>query len=760
MKKRFLFYLTALTVLSPLAAPKAMAQTQSTEETDQGWTGTDPATAASATSDGEKTVYFYNVGKKMFLGRGGRWGTECALSEVGQSFKVSSVSNSTGYRFNSNTTAEAATSNGYLYTPGTDNKHDLLNFFTDAKTGGIFYFEAVPEKTNTYKIYLYRGSDTYTTQTSGTKYYMVGSYNSSSSSLSTLSSTAIDMFESLTNITDNSDEWILVTQKERHDAFSKNKIQRLCKVPGNFLIQDGDFARKDTDISNWKQSDGTTSLTQGWNSNLPDISSTTTYYVGNGSADGTDGRQGDNGTYMAANMIGSDGAIKQTIDGETLYLHGWYEIRCQAFTTSSKGKVVLYAKAGDASETESNSGYCEANVPTNSTRPTTYLAAAQAVDDDKYQISVLVYVDKAVKTQAADDETCKPLEFGVKISDGENSDLTTIDNFELIYRGQLTDRIILDETLEGTAEYNEVATSSSNASLQTNVNYMQAQNNVRTQENMCEVYLKRTLKKDQWNSIILPIRLTNDDVKGFWGDNIVVSEFKGATDKNNPHIINFVATTDGIYPGKLYLIKPSALNTTTLNEAVTSTNAVKKSSTNTNDEAITLAANTENVYKIDAPKYGVDADGNVVTYSSGVVKGTAGKELYENESENVIQYAGTWFKKNGVVPGESYYISNNKWYYSAKNVTNNSKGFRAWIQRASTSESSTDNAKSYAFYINGVNATGYETTAIEGISADSTMPAQFNIYNVSGQLVRKNATSLDNLAKGIYIVAGKKYIVK
>ena len=35
-----------------------------------------------------------------------------------------------------------------------------------------------------------------------------------------------------------------------------------------------------------------------------------------------------------------------------------------------------------------------------------------------------------------------------------------------------------------------------------------------------------------------------------------------------------------------------------------------------------------------------------------------------------------------------------------------------------------------------------------------------NVYNLNGQVVRKNATSLEGLAKGIYIVNGKKVSVK
>lgn len=51
------------------------------------------------------------------------------------------------------------------------------------------------------------------------------------------------------------------------------------------------------------------------------------------------------------------------------------------------------------------------------------------------------------------------------------------------------------------------------------------------------------------------------------------------------------------------------------------------------------------------------------------------------------------------------------------------------------------------------NATGIEN--IEQNQADI-----YDVYNLQGQLIRKNATSLNGLAKGIYIVNGKKVMVK
>lgn len=47
---------------------------------------------------------------------------------------------------------------------------------------------------------------------------------------------------------------------------------------------------------------------------------------------------------------------------------------------------------------------------------------------------------------------------------------------------------------------------------------------------------------------------------------------------------------------------------------------------------------------------------------------------------------------------------------------------------------------------------------IKGIRISNDEP--HNIYNVQGQLVRRNATSLSDLPAGIYIIEGKKIIVE
>lgn len=48
----------------------------------------------------------------------------------------------------------------------------------------------------------------------------------------------------------------------------------------------------------------------------------------------------------------------------------------------------------------------------------------------------------------------------------------------------------------------------------------------------------------------------------------------------------------------------------------------------------------------------------------------------------------------------------------------------------------------------------------QGISDVEVVDTTFDVYNLNGMKVRSNTTSLDGLAKGIYIVDGKKYVVK
>lgn len=53
-----------------------------------------------------------------------------------------------------------------------------------------------------------------------------------------------------------------------------------------------------------------------------------------------------------------------------------------------------------------------------------------------------------------------------------------------------------------------------------------------------------------------------------------------------------------------------------------------------------------------------------------------------------------------------------------------------------------------------------DTEVVDGIQDVELQPAVANIYGMDGRLVRKDATSTEGLPKGMYIMNGKKLIVK
>ena len=70
-------------------------------------------------------------------------------------------------------------------------------------------------------------------------------------------------------------------------------------------------------------------------------------------------------------------------------------------------------------------------------------------------------------------------------------------------------------------------------------------------------------------------------------------------------------------------------------------------------------------------------------------------------------------------------------------------------------------ADNYEFsYTNG-KLTITPSTAIEAVSAETLFGGKSSdIFSLTGQLVRKNAQSLKGLPAGIYVVGGKKVVVR
>ena len=490
-----------------------------------------------------------------------------------------------------------------------------------------------------------------------------------------------------------------------------------------------------------------------------------TYYLGNGYDEGDYTKDPITGEtlpekiYMqelyggawTANIHGARGSVVQTIDGDKLVKEGWYRVSCLGFTTTTKGVARLFAAAGKGNNTSGPDATAQSRKFATddlaridaAKQPKTYVAASQLLDgstEGAYDASVMVYVGD---NSAGNEET---LSFGIEVGgaddptqDADATAWTCFDNFKIEYLGTPDHTLILDED-------------------QTDAGYIKAQapdlNEHETLQKSI-VYLHRDMNPGKWNSLVLPINLNVGQVMRIFGSQVRVSEFKGAIDAKHPQRIIFEPISAdqndpdaiAIEAGKLYLVKPTADHGMPTNQ--------EEQTLNYNGKTTKFTS----YYRIVGVTFKKKSEIADNAYSGRVMGTTGDEELGTNQK---VQFVGTYvkcFDENNKIPAYSYVLNGNNvggtaglWYY--RTVKTNTKGFRGWLQPANG-----QNAKGIEYEIEGVvDQVNGDATAIEGIEAAQQHNA--NIYNLNGQLVRQGATSTEGLPSGLYIVGGKKVVVK
>ena len=137
--------------------------------------------------------------------------------------------------------------------------------------------------------------------------------------------------------------------------------------------------------------------------------------------------------------------------------------------------------------------------------------------------------------------------------------------------------------------------------------------------------------------------------------------------------------------------------------------------------------------------------GNTYTFQGVAIKAADNLEAGEGE----IKFVGNYENGKQLTEGNYFIDANHNLFYSA-NGTETMKAFRAIFVSTAVAP-----AKAMFFSIRGNSG---ETTGIEDVK--TLAGKTFDVYSIDGMLVRKNATSLSGLAKGVYVVNGKKYIAK
>lgn len=244
----------------------------------------------------------------------------------------------------------------------------------------------------------------------------------------------------------------------------------------------------------------------------------------------------------------------------------------------------------------------------------------------------------------------------------------------------------------------------------TTVNISQANGYTYEAKDNAMVTLTKPLKANVWNAICLPFSMTEQQVRNTFGEDARIAEFKKVDNSGNKAVALFgMHYYQLITAGKPCLIKPSQVSNTYTINGVT-----------------------------------IDAE----------------KALTIEDSNKMFNFVGTYASTN--MPVNSHFLgsTDGKLYYitKAKDIS----GLKAFLKPVDNTSASTGNAKLSIAFDKTDNSPDNNTTGIEAIkdytdqdSANSS--ANKGIYNINGQFVGTNPAIL---SQGIYVVNGKKFIVK
>lgn len=739
--------------------------------------GIDPSSAictnkGPAETDGNKIVCLYNVGAKKFLSVGGKWGTHASLNVSPYSIYMIWNSGSQTYFLQNKVTGSSAGSYIGIF----KDKDGVNGVFVDRKENCAIRFEKAKDYSETNKVYLVKINEA----TSPFKQlgYLTAYPNDENKLCNYETSLATE------DTKYKNQEWKVITKNEYYLLFNTAPAYMKSPVNASFLLTCPDFRINDTDAAKW--------LIGG--ENLPDDVKSHVYF-------------GDKQMYKTYNIIGNtkDNAwtgrteAHQQKYGQYFYCYtkglrgfniyqdvkvhkgGWYLLRCNGFSTANSSENIkqngkplanLFITVLGADGKPIEKIYSAATLDGISQADAealgnTYEGAGigHAFFEGEYENQVQVCLDD----KTISDKNPVTLRIGFYVDSTDKSEvadneLTAVDNFKLLYAGpRRNPELILDE--ESTdLRYLTLATDEYKNSV---------------------LHLNRKLNDNMWNSLILPVDLTWGQMKRTFGDAVKVAKLEALTE-NSVQFVTVEPDSDEQVMVKAfepYIVFPPYTQVKsakyTVDRFYTSegednskwldTN-YQPSSNENNRLTKTLEADHYDItmVSLDREKLKQHLNTNwesTITFPATggghgtmVCKGTMAKTYDTDESG-----------KNKIISGRDdlngdYFMYKGKLIQvphgnmdDGKPYSYGLKAFRCWFELTGNT---TGTQSQVSLLIDGVEDC---TTGIDDIhgSTDRTFYKRGieGVFNMNGQMVRRSCC-LEGLPKGMYVVNGKKIIIR
>lgn len=577
-------------------------------------------------------------------------------------------------------------------------------------------------------------------------------------------------------------EWKVITKNEYYLLFNTAPAYMKSPVDASFLLTCPDFRINDTDAAKWEIG----------GENSPDDVKSHVYFgdkkmyktyniIGNTQDKDWTGRTEDHqqkyGQYFYCYTKGLRGFnIYQDVK---VHKGGWYLLRCNGFSTANSSENIatnkkplanLFITVLGADGKPNEKIYSAATLDGISqadaeTLGNTYEGAGigHAFFEGKYENQVQICLDKALDGNEISDKNPVTLRIGFYVDptpDGKpavaKDELTAVDEFKLLYAGpRRNPELILDE--ESTdLRYLTMATDEYKNSV---------------------LHLNRKLNDNMWNSLILPVDLTWGQMKRTFGDAVKVAKLAALTEnsvqfvtvepKNDddvmvtafePYIVYppYTQVKSAPYTVEHFYTKEGEDNSEWLGKdyhpSTDETNRLTKTIEKDHYDITMVSLDRKKLTEHMDPKTWVSTktfSGSDTPGTTMVCKGTLAK-TYDNDgiidgrddlNGDFFMYKGNLIQvPSGAKDGEPYQYG--------------LKAFRCWFELSSPS------ASTVSLMIDGVEDSA---TSIDDIHTDADHTSYKRgiegVFNMNGQMVRRD-NSLEGLPKGMYVVNGKKVIIK
>ena len=717
-------------------------------------------------TDGDKIVCLYNVGAKKFLSVGGMWGTHASLDVTPYSIYMFWNVNSKTFCLESKVKGSVA--NPYM---GIDKKHNQVFMDQNPSDRSIIIFEKAKDYSETNKVYLVRIGY-------NTKLGYLTAYPDNEDKLCDYQASIATETQEYKN-----QEWKVITKNEYYKLFNISPANMKSAVDASFLIACPEFRANNADATKWTITDKDNKLPEDWESHMR-FGDEKMYkkhnqlnQTGSGSwVSYNENHQRDYGQYFYCYTKGLRGfTFYQDVK---VHKAGWYLLRCNGFSTSNSSEnikqnggplanlfiTVLGADGKPINEKYSTAAFNGISQADAEALGNTYDKAGigHAFFEGKYENQVQICLDD----NSISSENPITLRIGFYVdsttkSEADANELTAVDDFRLLYAGpRRNPELILDEESTDLRYLTKATDEYKNSVL----------------------HLNRKLNANMWNSLILPVDLTWGQMKRTFGDAVKVAKLAALT-KNSVQFVTVEPDSDDavmvtafepyiVYPpytqvkSAAYTVEHFYTSAGEDNSSWLGTNYESSSDPN-NRLTKTLEANHYDITMVTLDRKKLNEYVNTKTWESTikfdatgdghgkmVCKGTMAKtyDKDENGKNKIISGRDDLNGDYFMYKGKLIQVPHNE---NGKQYSYGLKAFRCWFELDNSST-----AKSISLLIDGVEDS---TTGIADIHGSTDCTSYKHgiegVFNINGQMARRSC-SLEGLPKGMYIVNGKKIIIR